>query len=959
MTPGRIRLGGLGLLLGSLLVYVLAVDRTWYAVDGMVRLAVETYGLPRWSFLSHALGLSNGAMLGQSWAFVAFPVMFWTAVVLVLVGSVLVRRAGRRDTPPQRALNRLRGRRVSTLAARRRWFEIMASMLGIAATLAIAGVVTLRSAPSSETLVNAQTAAGNWRGRLDEMRDDQRLMIAVRSFGGLRFGALVSPSEASALVRRDTMERERADADARLRCGAARDPGECLLLHTGAAAVMERLLALTRSEVATSTAAADREWRAALASLDLCAIVGLALSVAFVVLLMIVWVFAPRVIAVELRGFDPAVEDPLYARYTPLGQAMVFVALLVATIGIACTDGSLPDGISVGIIACMATGACGLLGIGRVLLAPRVLARARNPQLAANVAVERHDHAVQAGLVKLEIDLSAKQQYLATLRAASSPLDLVAAAHVEVQQLEGAVARQRTSKLGNALREARRRMHAAATRLRALRGQSAPPEAFGAVDAALQAARAEIALLANAAGWVPWPLSASESVQAAPRHREGVSLAIGGVACAAVVASVVAFSRPRDMRAAHAEARVPARDARCDSILDDYQRALSAASDTSGMLPNAGCATDERGTLVPSAQLKPSCRELWERHLTNARRAMELNGQARAACPSLDIPLMGALSPTSQIDPKSVSRRDGSLSILGSAAPPSGSAAGSPALTLDGVSDLVKSQARSLTGDTAAFGDSFATDAAAFFPHSLTLYAGRDRIIGAAREAWGMRGAPDHLESSDVVVGLFPNFAWATAQWKRTLANTKTVALVRVTEVVVQDATGLRVIAASFSMPPPAASSGIGEPVPVIVAGAPPAREPDSWLASPIELARHVRNDGATVVIGSEAKELALGTDETRELLGRWWNVRLELAGNVRAIEGPGYRIVAGYARWLGTKPVLFRVLGLFVPGDAMAGPAPWEFATVHYSVAVPSDATVPSKQGTAGVDIRAMDLGR
>ena len=100
----------------------------------------------------------------------------------------------------------------------------------------------------------------------------------------------------------------------------------------------------------------------------------------------------------------------------------------------------------------------------------------------------------------------------------------------------------------------------------------------------------------------------------------------------------------------------------------------------------------------------------------------------------MEIPSMGAVPPALRIDPKSVARTSGPLATPGSAAPPSG--VGRPrALTIDAVSDLVKAQARSLTGAAAAFGDSFAIDAIAFFPHSLVLYAGRERIVGAAREA--------------------------------------------------------------------------------------------------------------------------------------------------------------------------------------------------------------------------------
>ena len=89
---GRMLVGGFGLLLASLSVYVLAVDRTWYAVDGVIRIYAESNGLLRWRFIAHVLGLSNGGMRSQSWAFLVFPVMFWLAVAVVGLGSILVWR---------------------------------------------------------------------------------------------------------------------------------------------------------------------------------------------------------------------------------------------------------------------------------------------------------------------------------------------------------------------------------------------------------------------------------------------------------------------------------------------------------------------------------------------------------------------------------------------------------------------------------------------------------------------------------------------------------------------------------------------------------------------------------------------------------------------------------------------------------------------------------------------------
>lgn len=269
--------------------------------------------------------------------------------------------------------------------------------------------------------------------------------------------------------------------------------------------------------------------------------------------------------------------------------------------------------------------------------------------------------------------------------------------------------------------------------------------------------------------------------------------------------------------------------------------------------------------------------------------------------------------------------------------PPSDAAAASQvAPSIDTVQSFVKGQAASLTTTGATFVESFDANAVAFFPQSLTVYEGRGKIIEGSRDAWG-HGAPDKVDASDVVVGLFPNFAWATSQWKITIAGSRGVLPVRVTEVLTNDALGLRVVAASFSIPPSAGVAAIGDPAPSIAAGTPPARDPDSWLASPSELAKHVRNDGATAVVGSDYKEFVFGAEESRKLLSGWKNVKLEVVGNVRSFEGAGYRVVMGYVRWREPKPTLFRVFGLFVRGEAMVGPAPWELATAQYSVAVPA----------------------
>lgn len=271
----------------------------------------------------------------------------------------------------------------------------------------------------------------------------------------------------------------------------------------------------------------------------------------------------------------------------------------------------------------------------------------------------------------------------------------------------------------------------------------------------------------------------------------------------------------------------------------------------------------------------------------------------------------------------------------------------SPAtIALADVQRLIDAQATALMGS--GFTDSFAESAIAFFPHTLQPFEGRTRIGDGAREAWTRT---TNVDRAAVVVGIDWSVAWATTQWTITLADLKGTIPVRVTELLSQDTNGLHVIAASFSVAPARRATVIADPVPSFAVGVPPDGGPASWLSFPEELATHLHVGDATSLIGSDTNEVALDADEARKLLIKWKNVKLEFVGNMRVIDGAGYKVVLAFARWRRPKPTLFRVLGLFVRGEVMAGPAPWELATAHYSVAVPGDRRpnmVPSPPGPA-----------
>jgi ketosteroid isomerase-like protein len=253
-------------------------------------------------------------------------------------------------------------------------------------------------------------------------------------------------------------------------------------------------------------------------------------------------------------------------------------------------------------------------------------------------------------------------------------------------------------------------------------------------------------------------------------------------------------------------------------------------------------------------------------------------------------------------------------------------------MTADTVQQMFATQSAAVTANRSGLADTFAEDALVFFPHAVAPVEGGPKIadaIGAALDS------PTKVTWSSATVGISGSLAWATTTWRLTNSSGASNA-VRVSEILEQRAgSPPRVVVASFSIAPRSADViYYGQP-PKLANGSDPAVEPQAWLLSPGELARHLRADDATVVIGSDANELAIGADAAGKLLRSWRNVRLDFVGDARVIDGPGYKIVIAFAEWRGSKPTLFRVLALFVPGGATTSGFQWELATVHYSVAI------------------------
>jgi S1-C subfamily serine protease/ketosteroid isomerase-like protein len=283
------------------------------------------------------------------------------------------------------------------------------------------------------------------------------------------------------------------------------------------------------------------------------------------------------------------------------------------------------------------------------------------------------------------------------------------------------------------------------------------------------------------------------------------------------------------------------------------------------------------------------------------------------------------------------------LGETGSSAP----TASADKMTADTVRQMFATQSAAVTANRSGLADSFADDALAFFPHAVTPVEGGPKIadaIGAALDN------PTKVTWSPPTVGISGSLAWATATWRLTNSSGASTA-VRVSEILEQHVgSPPRVVVASFSIAPLAADViYYGQP-PKLANGSDPAVEPQAWLSSPGELARHLRADEATVVVGSDANELAIGGAAAGKLLRSWRNVQLDFVGDARVIDGPGYKVVLAFAEWRGSKPTLFRVLALFVPGGATASGFQWELATAHYSVAIqPSGAPSPTATSARG----------
>jgi hypothetical protein len=255
-------------------------------------------------------------------------------------------------------------------------------------------------------------------------------------------------------------------------------------------------------------------WRDSTRSLDACNIAGFLLGFAAAFFFAKALRSSREVIATTFRGYSPADEDPLFEKYTRVGRSARTIALLVVPAWVVwslATRSSSPSTVAVGPLVVALICVPMIWRLGNLLTAPLALARSRDAERGGAVSVAAHDVRVQQSIAQLESQIAAKRAYVGALQAAASPANLISAAQVEMERLQGWVAHEKTRLLGGFLRAAQERLRAARSQIRNLHVQGAPAEAFTSVVGVAHATRAEIQRIAAAAGWEPWPLQPPET----------------------------------------------------------------------------------------------------------------------------------------------------------------------------------------------------------------------------------------------------------------------------------------------------------------------------------------------------------------------------------------------------------------------------------------------------------------
>jgi len=280
-----------------------------------------------------------------------------------------------------------------------------------------------------------------------------------------------------------------------------------------------------------------------------------------------------------------------------------------------------------------------------------------------------------------------------------------------------------------------------------------------------------------------------------------------------------------------------------------------------------------------------------------------------ASCASANTPTSPA--PTAQVSPATPdAARSGEPGTAATPTAPAPTAVEPARVTADAIKALIGAQVSLLSTPGSGFADTFDDGASAWFPDALDMAKGHVNIAAHARASWGQ---PTKIESDAPVVGVHEDVGWATAQWKVTTASGSVIA-VRVTEVFGTRPAGLRVIAASFSVPSRGAASfkvdaaATADDYPNDFDG-----PPTQWLGAPAELAKNLGDDPATALVGSDASEIAIGPAAVQKLLLGWRKLSLSpLGAEVGVAEEANYAIYTGVLRTPGANPFAYQTLALF-----------------------------------------------
>jgi hypothetical protein len=250
----------------------------------------------------------------------------------------------------------------------------------------------------------------------------------------------------------------------------------------------------------------------------------------------------------------------------------------------------------------------------------------------------------------------------------------------------------------------------------------------------------------------------------------------------------------------------------------------------------------------------------------------------------------------------------------------------------DAAKKVLNAQATALAVKGGSLEATFTDDALLFTPDGVLV--GHEEID---EQLWASFGdaekGVDGCKVKSVKVGTFDaDAAWITADLAMHVSGEDEDGkplkfkpwTMRVTELVVRDGDAWHVRAAHLSR---AVSDKAGAGT-MAIPGAVNDSEHAALLASPAELASKLATDKATTVIGSSAKEKAIGAAKAKKLLAKWKSLSFTVVDGVRWTAGTGWAYAAANVEAKSGKSLLaYRVLVLLrADGDD------WQVVSVHYS---------------------------